>query len=411
MTSSRQRVVVTGLGQVSALGSCLDAFITQLLAGRPAVSMITGLDAPGLECPIAAKIPDWDSRDWMPTGSLKTTWLVTHFAYAAACRAFESAGLDRTDRPRGGIFLGTGFGGQGANEETYRRIFTTPGARPRPTSIPTGMANASAGFLATELRLTGPNLTIVAACASSTHTIGQAFRLLRSGDVDVMLAGGAEAPLTPITMAAWNAMRVLAPMGADPSKACRPFDASRRGLVVGEGAGFLVLETLDHAQRRDARIYAELLGYGACADAGHITRPNIEGVTACMDLALEDAGLEPSRVGYLNAHGTGTVLNDRTEADAIKRVFGDHSSRLMVSSTKAVLGHTMGASGAMEAIATILSLTEGRFPPTANLRTIDAELPEIGFIKGEPRSEDVDVAMSTSFGFGGNNAAIVVRKG
>ena len=409
--SDRQRVVITGLGQVSALGSSLDALLPQLLVGKAPFSVIEGLDAPGLKRPIGAMIPDWDSRDWMPAGSLKTTWLVTHFAYAAAVQAFESAGLDRTDRPRGGIFLGTGFGGQGASEETYRSCFTTPGRRPRPTAIPNAMANASASFLATELRLTGPNLTLVAACASATHAIGQAFRLLRSGEVDVMLAGGCEAPLTPITMAAWNAMRVLAPAGADPTQACRPFDASRSGLVVGEGAGVLVLETFEHAQRRGAHIYAEVLGYGASADAGHMTRPNIEGVTACMDLALQDAAVEPERIGYLNAHGTGTPINDRTEADAIRRVFSEHSARLMVSSTKAVFGHTMGASGGLEAIATILSLNEGHFPPTANLQTIDAEFPEIAFIKGEARSEDVELAMSSSFGFGGNNAAIVVRNG
>lgn len=404
------RVVVTGLGQVSALGTALDSFLAQLLIGRPAISAIEGLDAPGLEHPIGGQVPDWDSSNWMPQGSLKSTWLVTHYAYAAACGAFDLAGLDRTDRPRGGVFLGTAYGGQGSTEETYKSLFTTPGRRPRPTAMPNGMANASASFIATQLRLKGPNLTIVNACSSATHAIGQAFRQLRSGDCDIMLAGGAEAPLTQVTLACWNTMRLLASAGSDPSAACRPFDVSRTGLVLGEGAGILVLETLDHARHRGARIYAELLGYGATADASHITRPDIDGVTACMDGALDDAGLEARRVGYLNAHGTGTLVNDRIEADAIYRVFGEHSRTLMVSSNKAVLGHTMGASGGLEAIATILSLGEGSFPPTANLETIDEAMPPIGFLRDEARAAQIDVAMSTSFGFGGSNAAIVIGK-
>lgn len=400
------RVVVTGLGQVSSLGTDLDSFRSGVFAGRPEVRRLKGLEVPGLEDPIGAAIPGFDSRRWLPGRALATTSRAAQYAYAAAAQAFGAAGLERTERPRGGVFVGTGFGGIMETEETYRACFGQPGLRPRPTAIPAAMANAAAGLLASELRLRGPNLTFAVACSSATHAIGQASRLLRAGEADLMLAGGADAPLTPIVLAAWNVMRVLAPAGEDPARACRPFDRDRRGIVIGEGAAFLVLETLAHAEARGARALAEVLGYGANADAGHLTHPDLEGVKACLALALDDAGLAPAQVGYVNAHGTGTDINDRLEAQAIAVVFGGHAPRLAVSSTKAVHGHAMGASGGLEAVATVLALAEGRVPPTANLAQPDPELPPLDFVPDAGRRADLRVALSSSFAFGGNNAVI-----
>ena len=408
--SHAQRVVVTGLGQVSSLGTDLRSFADRLFAGRPGVSDILGLEAPGLERPIGAAIPSFDLKAFHPSRALQNASPVTQYAYAAASQAFESARLERLDRPRGGVFVGSGFGGLISSEECYKSCFSTPGQRPKPSVIPTAMSNASAGFLASELRLKGPNLTFCVACASGTHAIGQAYRLLRAGDADLMLAGGVDAPLTQIILAAWNAMRVLAPRGPDPTRASRPFSRDRQGLVIGEGAGFIILETLEHAERREAPVLAEIVGYGMNADAGHITHPDADGVRNCLRLALEDARLEPSAIGYINAHGTGTVVNDRVEAEAIAAVFGDHARRLLVSSTKSVHGHAMGASGGLEAIATVLALVEGRIPPTANLREVDPELPPLDFVPLVARKAAVEYALSNSFAFGGNNAVLAFRR-
>jgi 3-oxoacyl-(acyl-carrier-protein) synthase len=404
-----QRVVVTGLGQVSSLGTDLASFSERIFAGRPGVKRLPGLGAPGLEDPIGASVSGFDPRGWLPARVLPTTSRVAQYACAAAMQAFTASGLMPSERPRGGVFVGSGFGPIAETEETYRTCFTIPGTRPRPTVIPTAMANAAAALLAAKFRLRGPNLTLMVACAAATHAIGQAFRLLRAGDADLMLAGGAEAPLTPIVLAAWNAMRVLAPAGDDPARACRPFGRDRQGIVIGEGAAFLVLETLAHAEGRGARVLAEVLGYAANADAGHITHPDAEGVRSCMAAALADAKLEPGAVGYINAHGTGTSVNDRLEAEAIATVFGAHAPHLPVSSTKAVHGHAMGASGALEAVATVLALGQGRLPPTANLAEVDPGLPALDYVT-TARPATVDAALSNSFAFGGNNAVLVLGR-
>ena len=407
---ARQRVVVTGLGQISALGADLGSFTARLFAGQPSVTRLEGLGAPGLEDPIAAAIRGFDGHEWLPNRPLSGVPRLAQYAYAAAVQAWTTAGLDRIDRPRAGVYVGSGFGGIAEIEDTYRGCFRQPGLRPKPLVIPTAMANAAAGLLASEFRLKGPNLTLCVACSSATHAIGQAFRLLREGVVDVMLAGGSDAPLTPIVMAAWNVMKVLAPAGPDPATACRPFAAGRRGIVLGEGAAFLVLETEAHARARGASALAEVIGYGFNADAGHITHPDLEGVKACMALALADAGVEPDQVGYINAHGTGTVVNDRVEAEAVASLFGPHAQRLLVSSTKAIHGHAMGAAGGLEAAATVLALLHGRVPPTANLTERDRELPPLDYVPLAARSAAVDIALSNSFAFGGNNAVLAFRR-
>jgi 3-oxoacyl-(acyl-carrier-protein) synthase len=408
--TDRRRVVVTGIGQVSALGNDLASFTAAVFAGRSGVGRLEGMNAPGLDDPIGAAVKDFEPTAWLPARALSTTPRAAQVAVAAARQAFAMAGLEICERPRGAVFVGTGFGGIAESEEAYRACFTEPGRRPRPTVIPTAMANATAGVLAGELRLKGENLTYSVACSSGTHAIGQAFRRLRAGDAELVLAGGADAPLTPIVLAAWNVMRVLAPAGTDPSRACRPFSRDRQGIVVGEGAAFLVLETAEHADARGARSLAEIVGYGANADASHITHPDPAGVAECLRLSLADADLSPDAVGYVNAHGTGTAANDAVETGAIAEVFGTRSSRLAVSSTKAIHGHAMGASGALETLATILALSEGRIPPTAHLSDVDPGLPELDYVRGPARVAESEYAVKNSFAFGGNNAVLVLRR-
>jgi 3-oxoacyl-(acyl-carrier-protein) synthase len=408
MTSPR-RVVVTGLGQVSALGLDVATFAEAVFAGRSGVRRLEGFEAPGVEDPIGAAIPGFDPTRWLATRTLATAPRAAQYAVAAATQAVDAAGLVEGDRARAGVFVGTGFGGITEIEETYRTCFAQPGQRPRPTAIPTAMANAAAGLVASELHFKGENLTLATACSSATHAIGHAFRLVRGGGADVALAGGADAPLTPIVLAAWGSMRVLAPAGADAARACRPFDRSRQGIVVGEGAGFLVLEAAEHASARGARALAEVVGYGANADAGHITHPDVDGVRACIRLALEDAGVEAKALGYVNAHGTGTAANDATEARAIADVFAGHARDLLVSSTKAVHGHAMGAAGALETIATVLALQNGRVPPTAHLDEVDPALPDLDFVRQASRPSSLEYALKSSFAFGGNNAVLVLR--
>lgn len=403
------RVVITGLGQVSAAGCTLDAFARAIFDGRSGIRRLGDLHAPGLPDPIGAALSDFDPDRW-PLAPTVPASRATRYAYAAASEAFAHAGLDRTDRRRGGVFVGTGFGGQAESEDTYRTCFEHPGTRPRPSVIPAAMANGTAGVLATELRLLGENVTLSIACASGSHAIGHAYRALQRRALDLAVAVGTDAPLTPIVMSAWNAMRVLAPSGADPATACRPFSADRGGLVLGEGAGALVLETLDHAHARGARVLAEIIGYGSNADGGHITNPSVDGVAACLVLALEDAGVLPADVGYVNTHGTATLANDRTEAEALARVFGSTARTLPISSTKPVHGHAMGASGALEAIASILALDRQLLPPTATVRTPDPALPVLDYIGDTARAAAINVALSNSFAFGGNNAVLIFRR-
>jgi 3-oxoacyl-[acyl-carrier-protein] synthase II len=408
--SDRERFVVTGMGVVSALGCGVDPFFERLLAGESGIVRLEGLDPPGLEQPIGGTIPAWHPEEWLSRSLARATWRITHYAYAAARQAFDSAGLQPRDRPEGGIVIGTGFAAQGSSEETYRRCFSHPGTRPRPTAITQGMANATAGLLASEFNLLGPNLTILAACASSNHAIGQALDLIRSGRTELVLAGGADAPLTPIVMAAWAALRVLAPGCGDPVRACRPFGRDRAGLVVGEGAAFLVLESLSSASARGARIFAEIAGYGATADGGHITHPDVAGVRRSMLLALQDARVAPALVDFVSSHGTGTVANDSIESQALWDVLGSGARHVPVNSTKAAHGHAMGASGALEAVAAIASMRRRVVPPTLNLDDVDPLLPPLDFVRGAAREHAPSVVLSNSFGFGGTNAVLVLRR-
>lgn len=410
MSTMAHRVVVTGMGQVSSLGRGVGPFFERVLRAESGIAPLDKVTPPGLPHPIGGAVPDWDPEQHLRRELAQGTWRATHLAYVAAQEAVSSAGLEIVDRPRGGVFVGTGFGAQGSTEETYQRCFAAPGVRPRPDSIIKGMSNATAGVLAAELRLLGPNLTLIAACASANHAIGHAFHLLAAGRADLMLAGGVDAPLTNVILGAWASMRLLAPADGDPARACRPFSRDRKGMAVSEGAGFLVLETLQGARARGAEILAEIVGYAANADGGHITRPDPSGVRRCIVGALEDARLPAERIDYINAHGTGTVVNDREESRAIWDVFGSRASAIPVSSTKAAHGHAMGASGALEAIGTIMSMRAGVIPPTAHLDDVDPELPPLDFVRCRPREQEVAFAVSNSFGFGGTNAVLVLKR-
>jgi len=407
-----RRVAITGLGAVSALGVGVPAVWDGLVSGRSGVREITRVQAQELNRPIAAEVPDFDPALWVPEDRLSLVDRFAQFALAAAIEAWRDSGLtlsgDACDRA--GVSIGTGLGGATAEDEAYERIYKHNAARIHPFTIPRLMYNAATAHVGMALGLRGPSLCYSTACAASTHAIGEAGEIIRSGRADVMMAGGADAPITLGVMRAWDAMRILAPIPAGgPAMACRPFSRDRQGLVIGEGAAVVVLEEWERARARGARIYAELAGYGATADAGHITQPGIDAPVRAMQIALAQAGLPPEAVGYVNAHGTGTPLNDSTETTIIKRVFGSHAERLAISSTKSMHGHAMGASGALELVATVLAICRGVLPPTINYTVPDPEC-DLDCVPNEARERDVRAAMSNSFAFGGLNAVLAVTR-
>lgn len=407
-----RRVAITGLGSVSALGLGVPAFWDGLSAGRSGVVRITLCDTTGLTAGIAAEIAGFDPSRWLPVEKQALLDRFAQLAVAAAHEAVRDAGLDLSDeeRDRTGVSMGTGLGGAMAEDDAYARVYRDKGQRIHPFTIPRLMYNSATAHVGMELSLRGPSLCYSTACASATHAIGEAAEMIRSGRADIMVAGGADAPIAYGVMRAWEALRVLAPSdGDDPSTACRPFSQDRRGLVIGEGAGVLVLEERERAKTRGARLYAEIVGYGATADAGHITQPGIDAPARAIRTALAQARLHPSAIGYVNAHGTATRLNDSTETTILKRVFGDHARRLPVSSTKSMHGHAMGASGALELIATVLAILHGIIPPTINYTTPDPEC-DLDCVPNKAREQRVDAAISNSFAFGGLNAVLAVTR-
>jgi nodulation protein E len=406
-----RRVVITGLGAVSALGVGVPALWDGLVAGRSGVRRVTVCDTTLVPHAIAAEVPGFDAAAFVPPDRLPLFDRFTSFAVAAADEAWCNAGLSLGDaeRERAGALVGTGLGGVTMQDDAFRDLYEKKAPRPHPFTIPRTMANAAASHVSMRFGLQGPTLCLATACASSTHAIGEAAEMIRCGRADVMLAGGADAPLAPGVIKAWESMRVLAPGGDDPASACRPFSADRQGLVLGEGAGIVVLEERERAVRRGAVIHAELAGYGATADAGHVTAPGVDAPARAIELALAQAGLSAEAVAYVNAHGTGTRLNDSTETTVLKRVFGSHAGRLAVSSTKSMHGHVMGASGAIELIAAVLTIAHGVIPPTANYRRLDPEC-DLDYVPNQARERRVDAAISNSFAFGGLNAVLAVRR-
>ncbi len=406
----RRRVVITGMGLVTPLGIGIEPFWQGLLEGRRVIGPITHFDASRLTTRIAAEVKEFDPTQFMERKEARRASRFIQFAVAATRLALNDAQLQITpeNAEQVGVLIGSGIGGVDYMDTQMRVLIEQGPDRITPFLAPMMIADMASGFVSITFGAKGPNLCVVTACSTGADCIGQAARLIQRGEAEVMIAGGSEAAIVPIGVAAFCAARAMSTRNDDPAHASRPFDAERDGFVMGEGAGVLILESLEHAQSRGARIYAELLGYGMSADAYHITQPDPEGDGAlrCMRNAIRDAGLQPTDIHYINAHGTSTRYNDAKETLAIKRLFGDHAYQLPISSTKSVTGHLLGAAGAVEAAATILAIQNQTLPPTINYEYPDSEC-DLDYVPNEPRAARVRYAMSNSFGFGGHNTALV----
>ncbi len=410
----KRRVVITGVGVVTPIGIGKEAFWDSLKNGRSGVGPLTFFDTADYPCKIDAEIKNFQPETYIEDKkNIRRMDRFTQFAYIAAEMAIKDAGLDKAklDPDRVGVIVGSGIGGLSTIEEEHAVLRDRGVRRVSPFLIPKLISNMAPGEIAIRWGYTGPNYAVSSACATSNHAIGDSLRMLRYGDADVIIAGGAEAAITPLGFAGFCAARTLSTRNDAPEKASRPFDKDRDGFVMGEGAGIVVLETLEHAQARGATIYAELSGYGATDDAYHITAPNPEGTSAvkAMQRALADAEVKPEQVQYINAHGTSTNLNDKTETKALKLVFGDHAKKLAISSTKSMTGHLLGAAGVVELVATILCMQNNLAHPTINYETPDPEC-DLDYIPNKARPMKIDVALSNSLGFGGHNAVLVVKK-
>ncbi len=408
----RRRVVVTGLGAISPLGIGVEETWKRALAGESGIGPITKFDASELPSRIAGEVKGFKPEEFLPKKLISRVDTFIQYAIAATRMALEDAGLPLQDLgPRAGAIIGVGMGGMGV-VENYTLVMRERGwRRVTPFFIPMVIPNMAAGEVAIQFGAQGPNTAVCTACAAGNHAIGEAFRLIREGRADIMICGGTESLITPLTVAGFAIMRALSTRNDEPEKASRPFDARRDGFVIAEGCGILILESLEQAKARGARIYAEIVGYGLNADAYHMTAPHPEGEGAvqCMRMALLDAGLAPEKVDYVNAHGTSTPLNDAAETKAIKKVFGEHARRLAISSTKSMTGHLLGGAGGLEAVFTVKTVHEGIIPPTINYEEPDPEC-DLDYVPNEARRMDVRVAMSNAFGFGGTNAVLVFQK-
>src|SRR3954468_11209058 len=404
-----RRVVVTGVGVISPLGNDPDALFSALMAGQSGVREVI-TEGPKGKNSNAGGAADFDPAPYIQRPDQYDR--VTQFSIAAASMAVKDSGIEFTDanRSRAGVSFGTGMGAANALEETFAQLLLRDPDRVKPLTVLKVMNNAPAGHIAIQHGLGGPDLTYSCACSSSSVSIGEAFRQIRHGYADVMIAGGAEAPLTFGFFKSWEAMHILAiPDPTNPSASCRPFSKTRSGLVLGEGAAMVILEEREAAIRRGARIYGEIAGYGSSNDHLHITKPSVEGQAQAMSLALADAGIAPDEIDYVNAHGTATVLNDVTETRAIKKVFGDRAYQLPVSSTKSMHGHLLGGAGALEFVIALLAMKHRAVPPTANLDVPDPEC-DLDYVPGAGRpDQDVRCVMSNSFAFGGTNAVLIAK--
>jgi len=410
----KQRVVVTGIGVITSLGQTIEAYWDNLLAGQSGITRLTAFDPSDYPSQVGAQVHDFNPDAYRDPKEVKRTDRYTHFAMAASRQAIADAALatDTLEPKRFGVIIGSGIGGMDTIEKQAIALFEKGPRRVSPFMIPSLIANIASGIVAIEFKAQGPNFSVVSACATSAHAIGEAFRYLQRGEADVMLAGGSEAAINRLGYAGFCAMRAMSTSFNDnPSQASRPFDLNRDGFVMGEGAGVLVLETLQHAQARGAKIYCELVGYGATCDAYHITSPDPQGIplAECIEQALKDAHLKPEAVDYINAHGTSTPYNDKFETMAFKRVFGEHAYKLAISSTKSMTGHLLGGAGAIEAAAAIKAVETGFVPPTINYETPDPEC-DLDYVPNVKRQLDVRVAVSDNLGFGGQNAALVFKK-
>ena len=411
---SECRVVVTGLGAVTPLGHQVDTFWTDLLNGKCGVDKITRFDASQYDAKIAAEVKDFDPLPALPSPKeIRRTDRFAQFAVHAARQAWRDSGLDfdRVDRDQIGVFIGSGIGGLQTVTDQVRVLLERGPDRLSPFMIPMLIANMGSGLFSMYHKLRGPNFATCSACATSNHALGEAWRTIKMGDAHAMFAGGAEATIVPVGIGGFCSMRALSTRNDDPQHASRPFDKERDGFVMGEGAGVLVLEELEHARKRGARIYCEMVGYGNTADANHVTAPAPEGEGAarCMKMALRHAGLNPEDISYINAHGTATPQGDIAETQAIKTVFGPHAYKLAVSSTKGAIGHMLGAGGAVEMVICAKAIQTGTVPPTINYAVPDPEC-DLDWVPNTARQMKVEATLNNSFGFGGHNASILAKR-
>ncbi len=408
-----RRVVVTGIGLICGVGNTTEEIWRNLLAGKSGVARITHFDATQFACQIAAEVKNFDPLNFVEKKELKKMGRFIYLALAAADEAMKASGLQVAEEisTRTGVHIGSGIGGFDVIEREHINLLNGGPRKISPFFIPASIVNLAAGHVSIRYNAKGPNEATCTACTSSAHSIGDAYKIIARCDADVMIAGGTEAAITPMGVGGFAAMRALSTRNDEPEKASRPWDSGRDGFVIGEGAGILILEELEFARRRGARILAEIVGYGMSGDAHHITQPaeNGDGAYRVMLNTLNDAKLQPQDVGYINAHGTSTDLGDKLETIAIKRAFGDHARKLAVSSTKSMTGHLLGGAGGLEAGITVLALRDQILPPTANLDNPDPEC-DLDYVPNHPRKADLEYAMSNSFGFGGTNGALLFRR-
>lgn len=401
------------MGVVSPIGIGKAAFWESLISGKSGIVPITRFDATELPTRVAGEIRDFDPLNYLEKREARRMDRYTHYAIAGTHLALEDAGIntEELDRERIGVIIGSGVGGIETVEEQAKVLFTKGPGRISPLFVPMMIANMAGAQVAIHYGFKGPNLTTVTACASSTNSAGEAFKLIENGEADIIVTGGTEAPIISLAMAGFCAMKAMSTRNDEPAKASRPFDKERDGFVMGEGAGILIFESLEHAKARGAEIYAEVAGYGVTCDAYHITAtdPEGSGPSRAMAKAITDAGLTPQDVDYINAHGTSTPIGDISETLAIKKIFGDYAGKLAVSSTKSMTGHLLGAAGGIEAIACTLAIQNGTIPPTINYEYPDPEC-DLNYVPNKAIKREVNVAMSNSFGFGGHNATIVLKK-
>jgi len=409
----RRRVVVTGMGMVSPLGTGVEKTWQALIQGKSGVAGITKFDPTGFDTQIAAEVKDFVPENFMDKKELRRTDIFIQYAMASATMALEDSQLKITpaNADRVGVVVGAGLGGL-TTIEFYHKVLLEKGpSRISPFFIPMLIVNEAPGQISMRFGAKGPNTSVVTACATGNHNIGDAWRIIERGDADAVIAGGVEATITPLAVSGFNAMKALSTRNQEPEKASRPFDKNRDGFVIGEGSGIIILEELQQALDRGAKIYAEIIGYGLTGDAYHITAPAPEGEGAarCMAMTLKSAGIQPEEVDYINAHGTSTEYNDLYETMAIKTVFKEHAKKLAVSSTKSMIGHLLGGAGGVEAIFTILTICQGIIPPTINYQTPDPGC-DLDYVPNIARKAEVRVALSNSFGFGGTNAVLAFKK-
>ncbi|HVU18196.1 MAG TPA: beta-ketoacyl-ACP synthase II [Candidatus Didemnitutus sp.] len=408
-----KRVVVTGMGVITSLGHNVDEFWSNILAGKNGIGPVTLFDVKDYACKIGAEVRGWDPTQHMDAKEVRRNDRYTHFGFCAAKQAVANAKLDMTkeDPDRVGVLIGSGIGGMWTIETQHSVLMERGPRKVSPFMIPALISNMCGGLVAIELGARGPNFGVVSACATATHAIGESLRMIRSGEADVMVCGGSEAAITPLAYAGFCSMKAMSTNNEAPDKASRPFDLNRDGFIMGEGAGILVIESLEHALERGAHIYCELIGYAATCDAYHITSPDPEGkgLSLAMSRALSDARVAPSEIDYINAHGTSTPYNDKFETLSIKKVFGEHARKVLISSTKSMTGHLLGAAGGIEAIISVKTIESGEVPPTINLETPDPDC-DLDYVPNVKRKADVRTVLSDNLGFGGQNAALVFRR-